>query len=207
MDYNSDKRELKINRKMNNLDKFVYNFVSLLEKHIGYVIVSGYVSIVSGRSRATEDVDLLIPKMSKEKFVEIFSDFLNKGYECANTSLVEEAFSMLDEHAIRFFEKGKPIPNIEFKIITNDIQKYAFENKIKLILEEKTLFISPLELQIAYKLSLVAPGEIDEISSDKDFEDAKHLYDVFRANINKDRLVYFMNYFNISEKWRALLYE
>ncbi len=207
MEYNSDKKELKIDRELNNLDKFVYNFVSLLEKHIGYVIVSGYVSIITGRSRATEDVDLLIPKMSKEKFTEIFSSMLKAGYECANTSIVEEAFSMLDEHAIRFYESGRPIPNIEFKMITNDIQKYAFENKLKLTLDGKTFYISPLELQIAYKLSLVAPGEIDEISSDKDFEDAKHLYDVFKANINKDNLVYFMNYFKISEEWRALLYE
>ena len=207
MEYNPEKKELKINKKMNNLDKFVYNFVSLLEKHIGYVIVSGYVSIVTGRSRATEDVDLLIPKMSKEKFAEIFSDLLSKGYECANTSKAEEAYSMLDEHAIRFFEKSKPIPNMEFKVITNDVQKRAFENKIRLVLEGKAMFISPLELQIAYKLSLVAPGEIEEINSDKDFEDAKHLYDVFKANINKDELVHFLNYFSISEKWRKLLYE
>ena len=38
---------------------------------------------------------------------------------------------MLSEHAIRFFEKGSPIPNIEFKIIKTELEEYAFNNKIK----------------------------------------------------------------------------
>lgn len=201
-----DEHEINSDRILGKLDKFVMDFISLLEKHTNYVIVSGYVSIVSGRSRATEDVDLLIPKMPKEKFVELFSELISKGYECANTSLPEEAFSMLNEHAIRFYETGCPIPNIEFKIITNDIQKYALENRIKFSFKEGAFFISPLELQIAYKLSLVAPGDINEISSDKNFEDAKHLYHIFKENLNKGKLVYFLDYFKISERWRELLY-
>lgn len=37
---------------MSPLDKFVFNFCKLLEKeHIKYVVVSGYVAIVFGRSR------------------------------------------------------------------------------------------------------------------------------------------------------------
>jgi len=54
MEYYNEKGEIKINKELNNLDKFVLDFISLLEE---YVIVSGYVSILLRRSRATEDVD------------------------------------------------------------------------------------------------------------------------------------------------------
>lgn len=207
MDYDSTKGEITLDREISKLDRFVMDFCSILEKHTKYVLVSGYISIVFGRSRATEDVDLLVPKMDFSRFSAMFKDFLKNGYECINTSYLEEAFDMLKEHAIRFCKKGSPLPNIEFKSITNDIQKHALENRINLKLKEKELFISPLELQIAYKMSLIAKGEISEISSDKDFEDAKHLYDLFEDKINKDELLYFMNYFKIPEIWRELLYE
>ena len=50
-------KEIKLNKELNKLDKFVIDFCKLLDR---YVIVSGYVSILFGRSRSTEDVDLLI---------------------------------------------------------------------------------------------------------------------------------------------------
>ena len=189
---------------INKLDKFVINFVNILEKYTPYVIVSGYVSIVLGRSRATEDVDLLIPKMDFTKFSFLFRDLLQKGYECANTSDSKEAFEMLNSHAIRFFEKGYPLPNIEFKQINNDIHKYSFENRITIILKEKTLFLSPLEIQIAYKLSLMSDCPIEEISSDKDFEDAKHIYLTFKEKINMEKLIYFIKLLKIESKWEML---
>jgi hypothetical protein len=36
------------------------SFVKNLEKYFEYVVVSGYVSIVFGRARATEDIDILM---------------------------------------------------------------------------------------------------------------------------------------------------
>lgn len=201
MEYDTNKKEIISNKILNELDKFVIDFISIMKKYTNYVIVSGYVSILLGRSRASEDVDLLIPKMNSSDFKEMFNSLISKGYECANTSNPEEAYSMLDEYAIRFF-KETPIPNMEFKKITNNIQKEAFENKIKVRLKEKTLFISPLELQIVYKLSLTAKGSFDEISSDKDFEDAKHLYETFKEKLNKEKLLNYIKLFKVEDKWK-----
>jgi len=39
--------------------------------------VSGYVSILLGRTRATEDVDLLVPKMHFNGFKLLFEDLLS----------------------------------------------------------------------------------------------------------------------------------
>lgn len=119
-----------------------------------YVIFSGYVSILLGRTRATEDIDLLIPRISKEEFANIWRKTHENNFWCINTLNIDEAFEMLNEHAIRFAKKEEPIPNMNFKIIKTDLDKYSYENKIKVILNERFIFVSPLEMQIAYKLFL-----------------------------------------------------
>jgi hypothetical protein len=175
--YDKDKKEIILKRESNKLDDFVMDFTSELDN---YVIVSGYVSILLGRSRATEDVDLLIPKISLDNFEKLWKKIYNAGFECINTSKINEAFDMLKEVAIRFARKGKAIPNIEFKIIKNDLDEYSFDNKIKVIMNKGILFISNLEMQIAYKLFL---------GSEKDLEDSKHLYKLFKEKIDKQELL------------------
>ncbi len=204
MKYDHKKKEIRIDKVINDLDQFVIDFIEILEKHVPYVIVSGYVSILLGRTRSSEEVDLLVPKMDFKDFEILFSDLENRDYECANTSNSKEAYEMLREHAIRFFKQGKPIPNMEFKSISNEVQKYAIDEKIKIIFGNSVLFTSPLELQIAYKLSLMAKGDIEEISSDKDFEDAKHLYELFKEDLDKDKLEYFIKLFKVKDKMEIL---
>jgi len=187
MEYNKERGEIYLDKELNNLDKFVLDFVSLLDD---YVIVSGYVSILTGRSRATEDIDLLIPKMSFEGFQELWKRIENNGFECINTSDIEEAFDMLSDHAIRFARKGKGVPNMEFKIISNEVHEYSFNNKIKLHIRDRHFYISPLEMQIAYKLYL---------GSDKDLEDAKHLYELFKEKLDRNKLKSLVDNFNASE--------
>jgi len=47
------------------------------------------------------------------------------------------------------------------------------------LLTEGSLMISPLEMQIAYKLYL---------GSDKDLEDAKYIYELFKESLDMDEL-------------------
>jgi len=195
MEYNPDKKEISLGRIPSKLDKFVISFTNILNKSCDYVIVSGYVSILLGRSRATEDVDLLIPALDKAKFFEIWNNLYSADFECLNTSDESEAFKMLEEHAIRFAVKGKPIPNMEFKIIKNDLDKYSFDNKIKVLIDKNMLFLSPIEMQISYKLFL---------GSDKDMEDAKHLYVLFSEKLNKEELIYFANKLKVIDKLETI---
>ena len=203
MEYNKDKKEITLKRELNKLDRFVLDFIKILEKHAGYVIVSGYVSILLGRTRATEDVDILIKEIPKDKFEKLWKELYSKGFECINTSKSDEALDMLNEIAIRFF-KEKPVPNIEFKTIKTELDKYSFENKIKAVLREGSLFISPIELQIAYKLFLAADGTEEELQSDKNIEDARHLYKIFKEKLNKEELLTFINKLNVGKKMRLL---
>jgi len=195
MEINLEKKEIILNKNINELDKFVLDFCSNLDD---YVLVSGYISILFGRSRATEDVDLLISKMPLEKFKEIWKISKEKGFECINTLDVESAFKMLDEHAIRFCRKGKPIPNMEFKRSSNEVHEYSLKNKIKVKLKDGFLFISPIEMQITYKLMLGKEG------NEKDLEDAKHLYELFKESINKEELFTLINKFGVEEQFEII---
>lgn len=56
IDYSKDLVILR-NTYLSEVDKFVLDFVSILKNHFKYVIVSGYVAILFGRPRGTEDIE------------------------------------------------------------------------------------------------------------------------------------------------------
>ena len=56
------------------------DFINILKNHADYVIISGYISIILGRARATEDIDLFIKKIDKNKFLKLYEDLIENGY-------------------------------------------------------------------------------------------------------------------------------
>jgi hypothetical protein len=200
MEYNVLNREIKLDRELNNLDNFVIDFCSLLDN---YVVVSGYVSILFGRSRSTEDVDLLVPEMSEEEFEKLWKKIYDNGFWCINTPDSKEAFKMLKEFAIRF-AKERAVPNIEFKMIKTDFDRYSFDNKIKVITNRGILFASPIEMQIAFKLFLAADGIEEELMADKDIEDANHLYNLFKDKLNNNEFLKIINKMGIKDRIKLL---
>src|SRR3989338_6932800 len=64
------------------LDEFAEEFARIVDKHCKYIIVSGFVAIAHGRSRGTEDIDMIIEKLTKEKFVLLHEDLEKSGFEC-----------------------------------------------------------------------------------------------------------------------------
>jgi len=89
---------------------------------------------------------------------------------------------------VRIAKEDTIIPNIELKFVKDDFDNYAIDNRLEVVLGEKHLFISPIELQIPYKLYL---------GGDKDIEDAIYLWDIFRGKIEVNRLRDFMNALNV----------
>ena len=146
MKYDKNKKEIVLNRELSDLDKLVFKFIKILEKHVDYVIILGYVSILLGRSRATEDVDLYIERISFDKFLLIYNDLKENGFWCLNAEKSLEVFSYLrDGLAIRF-AKGMLIPNFEVKFpkrkdalhveeLFKDSIDYNKVNKLRYIVE------------------------------------------------------------------------
>ncbi|PIN84462.1 hypothetical protein COV61_00045 [Candidatus Micrarchaeota archaeon CG11_big_fil_rev_8_21_14_0_20_47_5] len=164
------------------MDKFVLSFCDILRKNsINYVLVSGYVVIVFGRSRNTEDVDILFEDCGQEKFEKLFADLEKAGFACIQAKDAKSAYSvyLTEDLAIRFYTGDSPIPNIEFKFAKTALEKDTLDGKTSLMLNSKELFISPLEIQIAYKLY---------IGNEKDINDARYLYRLFKDNLNIAKL-------------------
>ena len=67
------------------------------------------------------------------------------------------------------------IPNVELKFPKIALDKWGIDNKRKVILNDNDLFISPLELQIPFKLYL---------GTEKDIEDARFLYTLLKENLD-----------------------
>ncbi|MFH1587584.1 MAG: hypothetical protein ABID38_07040 [Candidatus Diapherotrites archaeon] len=169
-------------RELSNLDKLVIKFTKILDRlGIDYVIISGYIAILFGRSRHTEDIDLFIEEMPFSKFVEFWQKLEKEGFECINTSNPKEAYNdyLVEMLAIRFAERGMIQPNFELKFPKSKINRYSLKNKVEVLFNNERLNTSEMELQIAFKLYL---------GSEKDFEDARHLYNLLKGSLDLNLL-------------------
>ena len=168
MKYDTDKKEIILDKELNELDKYVLEFIKILEKHVDYVIISGYVSILLGRTRTTEDIDMFIMPISKERFNELYEDLIENGFWCLNSDNPEIAFDYLKSGlAIRFSIENMPIPNFEVKFPKDSLGLETFNDSIEVILPKGDLIISCLERHIAFKRYF--------LKSKKDFEDSGHI--------------------------------
>lgn len=176
-------------RQLSLLDSFVLSFTEHLQtNNIKYVIISGYVAILS---RMSEDVDIFIEHISFEKFLKFWSE-IDQNYECLNTGNSYEAYNdyLKNHQAIRISYKGSFIPNIELKFVKNDLDRYSLDNRKHVKLADKSLYLSPLELKIPYKLFL---------GSEKDIEDARFLFKLFKDNLNIVLLKMFLSKLKVSD--------
>lgn len=172
-----DGKTVRLDKVLNELDKFVLRFIKILEKHADYVIVSGYVSILFGRSRATEDIDIFIKELSKAQFDALYQDLKEAGYWCLNGESADEIYSYLQEGlSIRFADEGETIPNFEVKFAKKKSALMAFADALTVLIGEGKVKLSSLERQIAYKRYY--------LKSDKDLEDAAYIEKLFKEHIN-----------------------
>jgi hypothetical protein len=198
MNIKFSKNRIEFEKELNALDKFVIDFTSILNKlNIKYVIVSGYVSILFGRSRISEDIDLIVEKLDFDKFTELWENVC-KEFECIIEKNPKDAYNeyLLTGHAIRFSKKARFIPNIEMKFPKIDLDFWVLEERKEVLLDDHKLFISPLELQIPFKLFL---------GSEKDIEDARYLYGIFKDNLDLKLLQEFNRKLKIEELFNRYL--
>ena len=123
--------EIKITRELSELDNFVLDVAELIEKYSQYVIVSGYVTILFGRSRGTEDVDFVIEKIPKEGFMKFCRDAQTSGFEFINPEDCSGLYEMLKERlSIRMAREGEIIPNAEIKFPKDFFHQEALKKSL-----------------------------------------------------------------------------
>jgi septin family protein len=165
---------------------------------VKYVLISGYVAILFGRSRSSEDIDIFIEQLPKERFTQLWDTLMNTGFSCINAGTAEEAYDdyLTEKLSIRFAQGDEIIPNMEVCFPKRPDHEDVLKKPLRVELNEYTLFISPIESQIAYKISMNTP---------KDIEDARYLYKIFEEHLNRGLLELWLRKFQIGSELRRYL--
>ncbi len=167
----------------NILDEVCIKFCKVLEKHGKYIVVSGFVAISTGRTRGTEDIDIIIEKIPPEKFVLLHQELEKNGFECIQGNNSQELYNLYfkDNLPIRYTLKGYPLPEMELKPTKDFLDEMQIQNRVKIPASGLNVWFSSIETNIAFKEEL--------LKSDKDMEDALHLRETFPTLIDEGKIV------------------
>lgn len=166
----------------NVLEEFAIEVCSIVERYCRYIIVSGFVVIASGRTRATEDIDMIIERISKERFIEMHNELDNLGFECLQSSKPEEIYEYLENgDGIRYVRKGSySPPEMEIKFAKDELDEIQLRTRRKLNFTGLDIWFSSVDMNIAFKEEL--------LKSPKDMEDARHLRLIYKEDISEEEI-------------------
>lgn len=180
------------------LDTFTLEFTAILDAlDLRYVLVGGYLAILFGRSRSSEDIDLFLAPQTPTEFRRLWTALVTAGWWCLNTDDPADAYhAYLAAHVpIRFAHADQTLPNMEVKFPRIALDSWALENRQPVQLNDRTIWIAPHELGIAYKLYM---------GSDKDIEDARHLYTLLTPYLDEKLLASFARKLQIPDRLGVL---
>jgi len=171
-------------------DDIAFRFVRVLDEvGVRYVVVAGYVAILFGRARRSDDVDFIVEQIDENRFVELCREARKHGFvlmqgDIGSEDSVRRVYRdyLAEGLSVRFMYGDIIVPNIEFKMVWSIVERYALEHSIIVKVEvdgRYTIRVSPIELQIAHKLYL---------GSEKDVGDAVFLYTLFRDALDSTEL-------------------
>lgn len=172
--------ELVVEREPNELDTLALAFTAVLDElGIEHVYVAGYVEILTGRARTTQHVDVLLEPLD-EPAVDELVDRLEADRMWGPAMPLGAMFEMLTSgDNIWIAPSDQVIPHLEAKFVRDEADRTSLRDAIVVRIGGSELPIAPFELQIAYKLYL---------GSQTDFEDAVHLYTLFRETLRTAEL-------------------
>jgi len=185
-----------VQREPNQLDELAIAFSHILDQFdIGHVYIAGYVSILTGRARSTEDIDVLIERIDEKTADELVTALTDKGYWGPAMPL-PSLYEMLDNGDNIWVAPDDQItPHLEVKFARDEFDRASLRNAITARIDEEILPIGPLELQVAYKLYLGAQ---------KDIEDAVHLYTLFEESLSVPRLEKWVTKLDVGDEYERL---
>jgi hypothetical protein len=188
--------EIVIEKPLNDLDELILDIVDVLEDlGIRYAVVSGYVAVLFGRARATEDIDVVIEPFDDERADELGTGLRAAGYWGPAMPLDELHATLSDELPFRVAASDHRVPNVEMKFATDRFDWTSLDDTVTVCLPEGSLQIGSIELQIAYKLGMGAQ---------KDYEDALYLHEVFGDRINRHELELYVEQLGVETEYGRL---
>ena len=163
-------------------DDVCEKFCSILEKHCKYIVVSGFVAISSGRTRGTEDIDVIIEKVDSDEFIITHNDLTKNGFICMQGNNAKNLYEdyLKDNLSIRYTYKDLILPEMELKLAKDELDEYQLQNRLKLRQTGLDVWFSTINSNIAFKEEL--------LKSDKDLEDGKHLRIVYDSMVDEKEI-------------------
>ena len=187
---------LLVEREPNQLDELAIDFSKILDRFgIEHVYIAGYVSILAGRARSTEDIDILIEVIDEETAGELAETLDEEGFWGAAMPLTSMYEMLSNGDNIWVAPDDQVTPHLELKFARDEFDRASLENAIEARIADETIPIGPLELQVAYKLHLGAQ---------KDIEDAIHLYILFEQSLSTARLKEWVTRLGVEDEYERL---
>ena len=187
---------LSVDREPNQLDELAIGFSQILDQlGIEHVYVAGYVSILAGRARSTEDVDVLIEPLDEATATEVATTLTTAGYWGPVMPLDSLHEMLTNGDPIWVAPADQVTPHLEVKHARDKFDRAWLSDAITAEIGDDSIPIGPLELQIAYKLSL---------GSQKDIEDAVHLYTLFAETLRMSRLEVWVQRLDVESEYERL---
>ena len=187
---------LAVDREPTALDTLAIDVSSVLsEAGIDHALVAGYVAILAGRARSTEDIDLILEPLDRRQAEELSAALDSAGFWGSTTPLSRLSETLAAGGNVRVAPDGEVVPNVELNYATDEFDRASIENAITASIAAHELPIGPLELQIAYKLYL---------GTQKDFEDAVHLFTMFEESLSKPRLEEWVRKLDVEDEYDRL---
>lgn len=186
--------ELVVEREPNDLDTLAIRCSSIFDEiGIKHVYVAGYVAILTGRSRATKDIDVLFERHEDDTIEQLASRLDDEGLW--GPAMPLDTMPEMLEDNIWIARDGEMVPHLEAKFVSDEFDRESLQNAIIARIAGAELPIGPLELQIAYKLWM--RGETD-------FEDAIHLFTLFGESLRTYELEAWVEALGVEDEYERL---
>lgn len=187
---------LVVDREPNQLDELAIAFSEILDQFdIAHVYIAGYVSILAGRARSTEDVDVLLEPIDEATVESLVGTLREEGFWGPAMPL-PSMYDMLDAGDNIWIAPDDQItPHLEVKFTRDEFDRAALTNATTARIGGATIPIGPFELQIAYKLYL---------GTQTDIEDAVHLYTLFEESLSVTRLEHWVTQLQVEDEYERL---
>lgn len=166
------------------LDNFAEKFCSIVERYARYIVCSGFVAIAHGRTRGTEDIDMIMEKISEKNFISLHDDLIENGFVCIQSDDPKKIYGdyLGNGMSVRYVLKGEGYfpPEMEIKFPKDSLDEEQLKERIKFPLTGLDIYFSSIEGNIAFKEEL--------LKSDKDMEDARHLRIIYGGKFDENKI-------------------
>ena len=187
---------LRVDRDPTALDELALDVSAVLsDVGVDHAIVAGYVAVLAGRSRGTEDIDVILGPLSADRASAVADALSDAGFWGSAMPLSDLHSMLSDGSNLRVAREDEVIPNVELTYATDEFDRASVEDAIIGRIGDRSLPVGPLELGIAYKLFL---------DTRRDFEDAVHLYTMFDGSLSTEALEEWVEKLDVEDAYDRL---